>query len=87
MESALIDQPQVPKLQSTKDDGALEYAMVLKVIEVLKEQPDRGNPLDVVTICPANGKYFNDCSLEELAIMANSFDKKCIGFLKDVGIL
>lgn len=47
----------------------------------------RGNPLDVVTICPANGKYFNDCSLEELAIMANSFDKKCIGFLKGAGIL
>ena len=29
-----------PKHQSTKDDGALEDAMVLKVIEVLKEQPD-----------------------------------------------
>ena len=40
LESALIDQPKVPKHQSTKDDGALEDAMVLKVIEVLKEQPD-----------------------------------------------
>ena len=40
LESALIDQPRAPKHQSTKDDGALEDTMVLKVIEVLKEQPD-----------------------------------------------
>ena len=34
----ITHQPKVPKHQSTKDDGALEDAMVLKVIEVLKEQ-------------------------------------------------
>ena len=40
LESALIDQPKAPKHQSTDKNGALEDAMVLKVIEALKEQPD-----------------------------------------------
>ena len=39
LESALIDPPKAPKHQSTKT-GALEDAMVLKVIEILKEQPE-----------------------------------------------
>lgn len=47
----------------------------------------RGNPLDVVTICPANGKYFNDCSLEELSILAGSFDRACIRFLEECGVI
>ena len=47
----------------------------------------RGNPLDVVTICPANGKYFNDCSLDELSDLASSFDKKCIKFLQESHII
>lgn len=47
----------------------------------------RGNPLDVVTICPANGKYFNDCSLDELSVLASSFDKKCIKFLQESHII
>ena len=47
----------------------------------------RGNPLDVVTICPANGKYFNDCSLDELSILASSFDRKCIKFLQESQII
>lgn len=40
LESALIDQPKVPKHQSTGDNGALESAMVLRIIEILKEDPD-----------------------------------------------
>lgn len=47
----------------------------------------RGNPLDVITICPGNGKYFNDCSLDELSTLASSFDKKCIKFLQESGII
>ena len=47
----------------------------------------RGNPLDLVTICPANGKYFNDCSLDELSTFAGSFDKKCLKFFKDSKII
>ena len=47
----------------------------------------RGNPLDVVTICPANGKYFNDCSLDELSVLASSFDKNCIKFLQESHII
>lgn len=47
----------------------------------------RGNPLDVLTICPGNGKYFNDCSLDELSTLASSFDKKCIKFLQKSGII
>ena len=43
----------------------------------------RGNPLDVVTVCPANGKYFNDCSLDELAALAGHFDRECIRFLAE----
>jgi inosine/xanthosine triphosphate pyrophosphatase family protein len=42
-----------------------------------------GNPLDVVTVCPANGKYFNDCSLAELAELAGHFDKECVRFLRE----
>ncbi|MBQ7433637.1 MAG: putative DNA binding domain-containing protein [Lachnospiraceae bacterium] len=40
LESALIDQPKAPKHQNMDKAGALEDTMVLKVIEVLKEQPD-----------------------------------------------
>ena len=40
LKSALIDQPKVPKHQSTEDNGALESAMVLRIIEILKEEPD-----------------------------------------------
>lgn len=47
----------------------------------------RGNPLDVITICPGNGKYYNDCSLDELVAFAGSFDKKCIEWLKECGII
>ena len=47
----------------------------------------RGNPLDVVTICPANGKYINDCSLDELSALASSFDKKCIKFLQEIHVI
>ena len=43
----------------------------------------RGNPLDVVTVCPANGKYFNDCSLDELAALAGHFDRECVRFLAE----
>ena len=43
----------------------------------------RGNPLDAVTVCPANGKYFNDCSLAELSELAGHFDKECIRFLQE----
>lgn len=43
----------------------------------------RGNPLDVITICPANGKYMNDCSLHELTVLAGSFDRKCLQFLEN----
>lgn len=69
--------------------SALDIGKLIEKVPIHdnENRAHRGNPLDVVTICPANGKYFNDCSLEELAIMANSFDKKCIGFLKDAGIL
>lgn len=38
--SALIDQPKAPKHQSTKKHGALDDAMLLRIIEMLKEQPD-----------------------------------------------
>ena len=40
LKSALINQPKVPKHQSTGDNGALESAMVLRIIEILKEEPD-----------------------------------------------
>ncbi len=43
----------------------------------------RGNPLDVVTVCPANGKYFNDCSLAELSELAGHFDRECVRFLQE----
>ena len=42
-----------------------------------------GNPLDVVTVCPANGKYFNDCSLTELSALAGHFDRECVQFLQE----
>ena len=43
----------------------------------------RGNPLDIVTVCPANGKYFNDCSLDELSALAGHFDRECVRFLRE----
>ena len=40
LKSALIDQPKAPKHQNTDKHGALDDAMVLKIIEILKEEPD-----------------------------------------------
>ena len=40
LRSALIDQPKAPKHQNTEKHGALDDAMVLRIIEILKEQPD-----------------------------------------------
>ena len=40
LKSALIDQPKAPKHQNTDKNGALDDAMVLRIIEILKEQPD-----------------------------------------------
>lgn len=40
LESALIDLPKVPKHQSTGNNGALESAMVPRIIEILKEEPN-----------------------------------------------
>lgn len=40
LKSALIDQPKVPKHQNTDKHGALDDAMVLRIIEKIKEQPD-----------------------------------------------
>lgn len=40
LESALIDEPKAPKHQNIGEDGALEDIMVLRVFEMLKEQPD-----------------------------------------------
>lgn len=36
---SLEDQPKVPKHQSTEKHGALDDAIVLRIIEILKEQP------------------------------------------------
>ena len=40
LKSALIDQPKAPKHQETDNEGALESAMVLRLIELLREEPD-----------------------------------------------
>ena len=40
LKSAIIDQPKAPKHQNTDKHGALDDAMVLKIIEILKEKPD-----------------------------------------------
>ena len=40
LKSALIDQPKAPKHQNTEKHGALDDAIVLRIIEKLKEQPD-----------------------------------------------
>ncbi|MGO5161187.1 MULTISPECIES: helix-turn-helix domain-containing protein [unclassified Bilifractor] len=40
LKSALIDQPKAQKHQNTEKNGALDDAMVLRIIEILKEQPD-----------------------------------------------
>lgn len=40
LKSALIDQSKAPKHQNTETHGALDDAMVLRIIEKLKEQPD-----------------------------------------------
>ena len=40
LKSALIDQPKAPKHQNTEKNGALDDAMVLRIIEILKEQPN-----------------------------------------------
>ena len=47
----------------------------------------RGNALDVVSICPLNGKYVNDCSLDELALLAGHFDRECLRFLHQCGVI
>ena len=38
--SAIIDQDKVPKHQSTKKNGALEDETVLRIIEIIKENPN-----------------------------------------------
>ena len=40
LKSALIDQPKAPKHQNKDKHGALDDAMVLRIIDILKEQPD-----------------------------------------------
>ncbi|MBR6094066.1 MAG: putative DNA binding domain-containing protein [Lachnospiraceae bacterium] len=40
LKSALIDQPKALKHQNTEKHGALDDAMVHRIIEILKEQPD-----------------------------------------------
>ena len=40
LKSALIDQPKAPKHQNKYKHGALDDAMVLRIIDILKEQPD-----------------------------------------------
>ena len=40
LKSALIDQPKAPKHQSSNENGALEDEMVLKVIEIIRNEPD-----------------------------------------------
>ncbi len=39
LESALIDLPKAPKHQNTEKHGALDDAMVFRIVEILKEQP------------------------------------------------
>ena len=39
LESALIDRPKAPKHRNTTKHGALDDAMVLRIIEILKEKP------------------------------------------------
>lgn len=36
LESALIDQPKAPKHQSTNENSALESAMVLRIVEIIR---------------------------------------------------
>ncbi len=40
LKRALIDQPKAPKHQSMEKHGALDDAMVLRIVEMLKEQPN-----------------------------------------------
>ena len=40
LKSALIDQPKAPKHQNSEKHGALDDAIVLRIIDILKEQPD-----------------------------------------------
>ena len=40
LKSALIDQPKAPKHQNKDKHGTLDDAMVLRIIDILKEQPD-----------------------------------------------
>lgn len=40
LESAILDQAKEPKYQSTKGNGALEDETVLRVIEIIKENPN-----------------------------------------------
>lgn len=40
LQSALLDQPKVPKHQNTGKHGALDDAIVLRIIEKMKNQPD-----------------------------------------------
>lgn len=48
-----------------------------------KNRVHRGNPLDVVTIEPKSGKYYNELTDEECRELTWSFDKKCIEFLRE----
>ena len=38
--SALIDQPKVPKGQSAKENGTLDDTLALKIIEIVRRNPE-----------------------------------------------
>lgn len=44
----------------------------------------RGNPLDVLTIEPISGKFYNELTDEESLTLAGTFDRECIKFLEKV---
>lgn len=47
-----------------------------------KNRVHRGNPLDIITINPVNGKYYNEMTDEEFRQSAWSFDRVCLEFLQ-----
>ena len=40
LESALIDQPKVPKSQSAKENGTLDDTLALRIIEIIRSTPN-----------------------------------------------
>ena len=48
LESALIDQPKVPKGQSAKENGTLDDTLALKIIEIVRRNP--GITLDQLSL-------------------------------------